>query len=131
VARSTRSSSGRSASVESDPATTGVAQTSSPSVEIRKVEVPTYFASNVNVSKIANDANLMFARWVPTVRADGTPSSVAIAEPVVLIQMSLGTLKDLSLLVSDMVAQIERDSGQQIETDYTKQRAEVAASSGS
>jgi hypothetical protein len=100
----------------------------SPPTEVRKLEVSTYYASNVTVSKVANDATLMFAKWVPTVQADGAPSPVAIAEPVALIQMSLQTLKDLSILVGEFVAQIEQEIGQ-IETDFTRQRAVNASSS--
>ena len=128
MGRSTRTSSGRANATPPNP--TAETPQPSPRTEVRKLEVSTYFASNVTVSKVGNDVGLMFARWAPTVLADGAPAPVAIAEPVALIQMSLQTLKDLSILVGEFVAQIERDIGQ-IETDFTRQREAGSAASSS
>ena len=128
MGRSTRTSSGRANATGRPNRTTETPQPSPPPAELRKIEVPSYFVSNVSVGKVGNDAQLMFLRWVPTVQADGTPAPVAINEPVVLIQMSLGTLKDLSLLVGGFLQQIEQDIGQ-IETDFTRQQREAARAS--
>lgn len=105
------------------PASTGAAPPGQPPVpldQLRVIEAPTYFASALQVIRAGNDFTLLFQRPRPATLPDGSPAPIAIAEPVALLQVSSATLKDISVLLQHMVAQLEQDYGP-IETDFTRQ----------
>jgi hypothetical protein len=105
------------------PASTGAAPLGQQPVQLdqlKVIEAPTYFASSLQVIRAGNDFTLLFQRPRPATLPDGSPAPIAIAEPVALLQVSAATLKDISVLLQRMVAQVEQDYGP-IETDFTRQ----------
>jgi hypothetical protein len=102
----------------------GSSSTDPVQTEIRKIEVPTYYAASVQIFLAVNDASLMFTRPTPGTLPNGALSTIAMIEPVALIQMSIETLKDLAVLIGDQIEQIEVSRGSKIETDYPRRRDE-------
>ena len=84
---------------------------------------PSYYASGVQLASVGNDVVVSFTRpvmghvWVGDV-----PMAVAETQPVVEINMSIMTIKDLSIILSEFVSQYEARFGE-IETDFTRLRA--------
>jgi hypothetical protein len=85
--------------------------------------VPIVHASSISAYLAGNDFTLIFARMRP-VMVEGIEDGAAAAmgEPVVVLQLSPGTLKDLSLACADQIAQYEKQFGV-VQTEYTKKVA--------
>ena len=95
-------------------------------VELKRVEAPVYSASTIQTTHAGNDVFLTFIRPHPATLPDGNMAPVALGEAVAIIHVSMATLKDLSVLLRDVVAKIEEKEGT-IETDFTRKRAKEKA----
>lgn len=83
------------------------------------IMVPTFHASTSQISITGNDLQLMFSRH-QLMQVEGVqPGSFATLQPTVIIEMSLQTAKDLTLLIGRSVRDYEAKFGE-IETDYTR-----------
>ena len=93
---------------------------------LQPLQMPEWYASGAQLVIAGNDVQLIFNK--PTLlggMAHGVPTvshTVGLITPVGLVRMSMATLKDLSVLLSEQVEKREAQEGA-IETDYTKQRA--------
>jgi hypothetical protein len=83
------------------------------------LSAPMYSASVVQFMRDPNDAYLTFIRPHPATVGNRL---AAIPEPVATIHLSIATLKDLSILLNDAVADIEKAEGHAIETAFTRRR---------
>lgn len=80
--------------------------------EARRLDAPTFYAAAAQVLISGNDASLLFTRPHPAMLPDGTLASAPMREPVALVQMSIAGMKDLALILSDMVRRIEQQTGE-------------------
>lgn len=80
------------------------------------------YASTLQIQQAGNDAVLTFARPRPALLASGEPAPFMMNEITAIVYVSMGTLKDFSLIVSDTVRKYEEVNGE-IETDYTRRTA--------
>lgn len=91
----------------------------------KAIEGPVANASSVTVQIAGNDAVLIFMRPRPLLGPDGSFASVAIAEATAIIHVSMATLKDMYVSISDVIAAYEKEHGE-IKTDYTQRRQQAA-----
>ena len=87
----------------------------------KPIDGPTVSASTAIVSIAGNDAVLIFQRPRPLLMPDGTFGHIALSETTAIIHLSLATLKDMSIVLTDTVAHYEKQFGE-IKTDYTRRR---------
>jgi hypothetical protein len=93
---------------------------------MQPLQMPEWYAAGAQLIIAGNDAQLVFNKPVMLVAPNNAAvHNLAINMPVGLVRMSLGTLKDLSVLLHDQVMKREKDMGA-IETEYTKSRAQQA-----
>lgn len=85
------------------------------------VNAPTFYASAIQLGWGANDATLVFSRSVPLGSPEHPPGAIATLTPVVVLQLSAQTIKDLSVLLSRSVAVYEKEWGT-IETEFTRDK---------
>jgi len=94
-----------------------------PRPQVIAANSPSYYASGVQLASVGNDVVVSFTRplmghvWVGDVAM-----AVAETQPVVEINMSIMTIKDLSIILSEFVSQYESQFGE-IETDFTRLKA--------
>jgi hypothetical protein len=91
---------------------------------IRRIEAPTFYVTTCTILAAGNDATLVFTRPAPAVMPDGSAAPVAISEPVVILQMSLHSLKDTAVLLGNQIPKIEEAVGP-LETDYTRHQQQL------
>lgn len=90
--------------------------------DLAPLQVPTYFGASFQTLVAGNDAMLIMASPRPAVsKSSGQPTNWAIQIPVCAWQMSIHSLKDLSIVVNDLVSKYEADKGI-IQTDFMKTR---------
>ena len=96
--------------------------------QIVPVNAPLLYASSLQLTATPTGFTLTFAQPRPVnIGAGNQPLSAAILEPVVVLQMSPGTVKDISVLLTAQMAMYEATWGK-LETEFTrKQAAEEAA----
>lgn len=95
--------------------------------KVEPVEAPTFFASGIRVGVSPTECNLTFQRGRPAqvVRDGQVIADVGTMENVAVIQMSVGGLKDLTLLLQQQIAKYEDDWGP-IETEFSRARDKKA-----
>jgi hypothetical protein len=82
---------------------------------------PTFHASSIQVSWIGNDAMLIFQRPQPViVPPRGEVAAFTQNEVTAVVYLSAATMKDLSVVLADQIAQVEAKSGKPIETEFTR-----------
>jgi len=118
------------------PETSGATPASAEEVAVAQglqiVQMPEWYASGSQLVIAGNDAQIIFNK--PMLLGDtthGLPTlshNVAVIAPVGMVRMSIGTLKDLSILLSEQVAKREAEEGV-IHTAFTRMR-EAARSRG-
>jgi hypothetical protein len=89
--------------------------------DVQRVEAPSFYASTIQVTLAGNDCIIVFTRPHPAVKPDGGHASVAISEPVAIINLSMASVKDLSVLLAGLIKNYEAENGA-IETPFTKRR---------
>jgi hypothetical protein len=94
----------------------------------KPVEGNIYTASAVQIFWAGNDCTLTFTRPRPALLPTGGPAPAAMAEVVVIMQLSAATMKDLSVLLPEQVAKYEEKFGI-IQTIFVKNRAAKKQSS--
>jgi hypothetical protein len=89
--------------------------------------VPTFYVSTINASLGSNEGTLTFSVTKPVIVQAGPNTTIQALtqEPVVVIQMSPETAKDLAILLTERVAVHEKAWGE-ISTEFTKLRASEA-----
>jgi hypothetical protein len=78
----------------------------------RRLEAPSFYAATAQVLISGNDATLLFARPHPAILPNGTLAPVPMRETVALVQMSIAGVKDLALMLTDVVSRIEQKTGE-------------------
>jgi hypothetical protein len=89
------------------------------------LNVPHLDASSLVIHATGNNFVLLFKRPVPISPHAGFPPNAMIYDPVASISCSPQTVKDISLMLNDVVADYEKEYGN-IHTVYTKQREAAA-----
>src|SRR5271168_2657573 len=74
----------------------------------KPIEGPVVNGSTVQFIIASNDAMLMFMRPKPLISPEGQISPVALTETTAIIHLSMATVKDLSLLLSDQLSKYEK-----------------------
>jgi hypothetical protein len=91
------------------------------------LDMPEWYASGAQLVIAGNDAQLIFNKPVLLGQvAHGGPQmsqTVGLITPVGVVRLSMATLKDISVMLSNQIAKREAEFGV-IETDYTKQEAQ-------
>ena len=89
---------------------------------INRIEAPTFYVTSMHLTFDPNDCTVTFQKAHPVLVSSGNDRIAAAAlEPVVLVSMSPGAAKDLTLLLSDRIKQYEEEWGM-IETEFTRSR---------
>ncbi|RYX90978.1 MAG: hypothetical protein EON84_13280 [Bradyrhizobiaceae bacterium] len=95
------------------------------------VDMPEWYASGAQLVIAGNDAQLIFNKPIllgEVIHGAARMShTIGLVSQVGMVRMSLATLKDVSVLLAAQVAKREAEFGV-IETDYTKQLAQLQAS---
>ncbi len=92
--------------------------------QMRPLDAPTYYCSSFFVGLGGSDAYIVGQRPRPLIGADGI-SRMGILEPVAMLQFSVGSLKDLSIVIDGLVRAYEKEFGE-IETEFTRRRKKEA-----
>jgi hypothetical protein len=79
--------------------------------EARRLDAPSFYAASAQVLVSGNDATLLFSRPHPAILPDGSLAPVPMRETVALVQMSIAGMKDLALILTDMVRRVEQQTG--------------------
>jgi hypothetical protein len=94
----------------------------SPGTPVMMANAPSFYASGAQLASVGNDVIVSFTRPVMGhVLDDGVATAVAEIKSVVEINMSIKTIKDLSIILSESVGQYETQFGE-IQTDFTRSR---------
>ncbi len=84
-----------------------------------------FYTSQVLMSVAGNDATLTFSRPHPAVLPPyGEPAPFALVDVVAVLQMSIGSLKDLGLLITQQILAYEEKTKTVIETEFTRKMAQ-------
>ena len=78
----------------------------------RRLEAPSFYAATAQVLISGNDATLLFTKPHPAMLPDGTLAPVPLREPVALVHLSIAGLKDLALMLADIVNRVEQKTGE-------------------
>jgi hypothetical protein len=94
-------------------------------VQPHLIQAPTFYVSSIVLHADPNNVSLLFSKHVPVEIPLGNNEKIPAGTqmPVVILDMSLGTAKDLSLLINDQLEKIESEWGP-IVTPFTQRRAE-------
>lgn len=84
----------------------------------QRIDVPTYYVATLQAAQVGNDMNLVFSRPHPVMIGE---TQAAINDPILVLNLSMGTVKDMTLLLQDQVALYEAQFGE-ITTAYTQRR---------
>jgi hypothetical protein len=79
--------------------------------EARRLDAPVFYAASAQVLVSGNDATLLFSRPHPAILPDGSLAPVPMRETVALVQMSIAGMKDLALILTDMLRRVEQQAG--------------------
>ncbi|MBS9720051.1 hypothetical protein JYU29_05030 [Tianweitania sp. BSSL-BM11] len=89
---------------------------------IERVNAPFFYASTIQVAVASNDVSMIFARPHPVVMRNAHEEiHGATSEAVAIVAMSIQNIKDLSILLGDLVGKYEDEFGV-IQTEYTQAR---------
>jgi hypothetical protein len=84
------------------------------------IEAPRFHVSGFQLSCTSNDAVLLANQLRPSKLQNGDLAPFMPQETVAVLAMSIGSFKDLALLLADQVSEYERRTGRVIETDFMK-----------
>jgi hypothetical protein len=88
--------------------------------DVKLVDAPMFYASGASVMSTGNDFVVVFTRGRVVENPDGTVNQeVAITEPTVIITTTAQTLKDLYILLSQVIPKYEADYGE-IKSAFTR-----------
>lgn len=94
-----------------------------PDTPVTLFSMPSVYATGLQVSQAQNDFSLVFTKLISgQAMVDGKAVTVAKSEPVVELQLSAKTMKDLLVVVQNSMAQYEAEWGA-VETEFTRKRA--------
>lgn len=94
-----------------------------PLVTAFPIDAPQFYASAFYAMCGGNDAFVIANSFQPSKLETGEPAPFMPQEPVAILAMSIGSFKDLAVLLTRQVAEHERRTGRVIETEFTKQDA--------
>src|ERR1041385_402220 len=80
--------------------------------EARRLDAPTFYAATAQVLISGNDATLLFTKPHPAILLDGSLASSPMREMVAIVHMSIAGMKDLGLIVSDVIRRVEQQTGE-------------------
>jgi hypothetical protein len=78
----------------------------------QRLDAPCFYAATAQVLISGNDATLLFTRPHPAVFPDGSLAPAPMPEPVALVHMSIASLKDLVMILGDVIYRVEAQSGE-------------------
>jgi hypothetical protein len=80
--------------------------------EVKRVDAPLFYASNVLMMASGNDFTLLFNRPHPIEKADGSINvAAAVADTVAIVSITPQTAKDLFLLLRENIPKWEAEFG--------------------
>ena len=97
--------------------------------EYQDIPAPHFWASQVTLQVASADATFVFQQVTPVLnRASQAVAQFAVAKPVAVLTMSVASAKDLSLVLSDLILNYEKDWGT-VETAFMRRRRDATEQS--
>ena len=88
--------------------------------DVVPVQAPSFYCSAMQAAIAGNDCMITLLAARPAFRkSTGQSIELAIQQPVGVVYMSMRSLKDLQLIVNDIVSRYEAEWGS-IETEFTR-----------
>jgi hypothetical protein len=94
--------------------------------DVKRVDAPFFYVGAITLMTTGNDFTLVLSRARPIENSDGTVNTQAVtSDPVAVISVTPQTLKDLFLVLTDVIPQYEAQFGE-LKTLFMMRRAEAA-----